>query len=53
MQEIVRDAGLIPGLGRPARGRHRNHSSILAWRALWAEEPGRPWAMGPQRTGHN
>ena len=22
------------------------HSSILAWRILWAEEPGRPQAIG-------
>ena len=33
----VRDAGLIPGSGRsPGRG----HSSIVAWRILWTEEPG-------------
>ena len=24
------------------------HSSILAWRILWAEEPGRLQSMGPQ-----
>ena len=24
------------------------HSSILAWRILWAEEPGRLWFMGLQ-----
>ena len=37
----VRDAGLIPGLGRsPGEGRG-NHSSILAWRFPWTEEPSR------------
>ena len=30
------------------------HSSILAWRILWTEEPGRLQSMGPQRMdmGH-
>ena len=28
----VGDLGSIPGLGRPPRGGHGNHSSILAWR---------------------
>ena len=23
-----------------------NHSSILAWRIPWTEEPGRLWSMG-------
>ena len=29
------------------------HSSILAWRILWTEEPGRLQSMGSQRVGHN
>ena len=29
------------------------HSSFLAWRIPWTEEPGRPWSMGSQRVGHN
>ena len=29
------------------------HSSILAWRIPWTEEPGRLQAMGSQRAGHN
>ena len=28
------------------------HSSILAWRISWTEEPGRPQSMGLQRVGH-
>ena len=28
------------------------HSSILAWRILWTEEPGGLWFMGLQRVGH-
>ena len=29
------------------------HSSILAWKILWTEEPGRVQSMGSQRVGHN
>ena len=28
------------------------HSSILAWRILWTEEPGGLQSMGSQRVGH-
>ena len=29
------------------------HSSILAWKIPWTEEPGRLQTMGPQRVGHD
>ena len=29
------------------------HSSILAWRIPWTEEPGGLGSMGSQRVGHN
>ena len=29
------------------------HSSILAWKIPWTEEPGRLQSMGSQRVGHN
>ena len=29
------------------------HSSILAWRIPWREEPGRLQFMGSQRVGHD
>ena len=29
------------------------HSSILAWRFPWTEEPGRLQSMGSQRVGYN
>ena len=29
------------------------HSSTLAWKSLWTEEPGRLQSMGSQRVGHD
>ena len=29
------------------------HSSILAWRIPWTEEPGRLQSMGSRRVGHD
>ena len=30
------------------------HSSIIAWRTLWTEDPGGlPWPIGSQRVGHD
>ena len=29
------------------------HSSVLAWRIQWTEEPGRLQSMGSQRLGHD
>ena len=41
------DLGLIPGLGKiPLEKEMATHSSILAWRIPWMEEPG-----GLQSTG--
>ena len=34
------DLGLIPGWGRSPGEGNGNHSSILAWRIPWTEEPG-------------
>ena len=30
-----------------------NHSSILAWKIPWTEEPGGLQSMGSQRAGHD
>ena len=46
------DMGWIPGLGRSPGGGHGNHSSILAWRTPWTEEPGGLQSMGVQ-TQHD
>ena len=29
------------------------HSSVLAWKIPWTEEPGRLQSMGSQRVGHD
>ena len=29
------------------------HSSVLAWRGPWAEEPGGLQSLGPPRVGHD
>ena len=29
------------------------HSSILAWKIPWTEEPGKLQSIGSQRVGHN
>ena len=29
------------------------HSSILVWRILWTEKPGRPQSMGLKRVRHD
>ena len=42
----VRDTGSIPGSGRSPGGGNGNHSSNLAWRIPWAEEPGGLQSMG-------
>ena len=46
--------GLIPGSERsPGEGNGATHSSILAWKIPWTEEPGGLQSMGSQRVGHN
>ena len=46
----ARDVGSIPGLGRSPRELNGTHSSILAWRILWTEEPGRLQSMGHKES---
>ena len=49
----VRDWSSITGLGR-SQGEHMaTHSSILAWRIPWTEEPGRLQSIWSQRVGHD
>ena len=37
----------------PLEKRMATHSSILAWRIAWTEEPGGLQPMGSQRVRHN
>ena len=48
-----RDVGSIPGSGRSPGGGHVTHSSILAWRIPWTEEPDRLQSIGSQGVKHN
>ena len=47
------DAGPIPGQDSPMEEGMATHSSILAWRIPWTEEPGGLPSTGPQRVGHD
>ena len=41
------------GLEDPLEKGMATHSSILAWRIPWTEEPGGVQSMGSQRVRHN
>ena len=45
----------VPSLGRedPLEEGMATHSSILAWRIPWTEEPSGLQSMGSQRVGHD
>ena len=50
------DAGLmqeIPGSGDPLEKEMTTHSSILAWKIPWTEEPGGLQSKGLQRARHD
>ena len=49
----VRDVGSIPGSEDPLEKEMATHSSILALRILWTEEPGGLQSMGSQRVRHD
>ena len=49
----ARDLGSIPGQEDPLEEEMATHSSILAWRIPWTEEPGSLPSMGSQRVGHD
>ena len=46
----VRDTCFTPGSGRSPGG---PHSSTLAWRLPWTEEPGGLWSIGSQKVRHD
>ena len=49
----TRDVGLTSVSEDPQEENMATHSSILAWRILWTEEPGRLQSMVLQRVGHD
>ena len=51
---IMRDTW-VRSLGQedPLEKEMATHSSTLAWKIPWTEEPGRVQSMGSQRVGHD
>ena len=47
------DPGSIPGQEDPLEKEMTTHSSTLAWKIPWTEEPGRLQSMWLQRVGHD
>ena len=47
------DMGFIPESEDPLQEEMATHSSILAWRLPWTEEPGRLQFMELQRVGYD
>ena len=49
------NAGDVGSLGQedPLEREMATHSSILAWKIPWTEEPGRPQSIGSHRDGHD
>ena len=49
----ARDVGSIPGWEDPLEEGMATHSSTLAWRIPWTEEPGGLQPVGSQRVRHD
>ena len=49
----VGDPGSIPGSEDPPEKEMAIHSSTLAWKIPWTEEPGRLQSMGSPRVGQD
>jgi len=47
------DPGSIPGSGSSLEKEMAIHSSTIAWKIPWTEEPGRLQSKGLQRVGHD
>ena len=47
------DPGVIPGSGRSPGEGNGTHSSALAWKTPWTEEPGGLQSMGSRGVGHD
>ena len=55
MAQMVQNPSAIWSLGRedPLEKEMATHSSILAWKIPWTEEPGGLQSLGLQRVGHD
>ena len=53
MQELQETQVQSPGWEDPWEKEKAAHSSILAWRIPWTEEPGRLQSMGSQRVRYD
>ena len=49
----ARDAASIPGWRDPLEEEMATHSSILAWKIPWTEEPRGLQSMGSKRVRHD
>ena len=49
----VKDMGSVPGQENPLEESLATHSSLLAWRIPWTEEPGGLQSMGSHRVRYN
>ena len=49
----ARDAGLISETEDSLEYKRSSHSSILAWKIPWTEEPGQLQSLGLQRVRHD
>ena len=49
----MKPGSICVGQEDPLEKEKATHSSILAWRIPWTEEPGGIQSMGSQRFGHN
>ena len=49
----IRDMGSIPGLVKSLEEGMATHSSTLAWKIPWTEEPGGLWIIGSHKVGHD
>ena len=53
MQEMQKTWVQSLGWEDPLEEEIATHSSTLAWKIPWTEEPGRLQSIGSQRVGHN
>ena len=53
MQEMLKMRVQSLSWEDPLEGEVATHSSILAWRIPWTEEPGGLQSIGSQRAGHD